>query len=122
RGARAGREPEGAVEPQGTDRSHMRAAVLVDGGQPGRAGVRRVRSRRRPSIELLDDCGPIHRWQPIRLTQIGDLHEPSFRCPADILVNGVSWIRRATTASVIAHTRVTSVRKRRYHAVREVVS
>jgi hypothetical protein len=43
-------EPERAVEPQGTDRSHMRAAVLVDGGQPGRAGVPRVRSWRRPRL------------------------------------------------------------------------
>src|SRR5258708_4337668 len=33
--ARARLEPERAVEPQGTDRSHMRATVLVDGGQPG---------------------------------------------------------------------------------------
>src|SRR5258707_15381421 len=54
-------EPERAVKPQGTDRSHMRAAVLVDGGQPGRAGVHRVRRWRRPCIELLSNCGPIHR-------------------------------------------------------------
>src|SRR5216683_3849371 len=61
-----------------TDRSHMRATVLVDGGQPGRAGVHRVRSWRRPRSELLNNCGPIHRRQPIRLTQIGDLHKASF--------------------------------------------
>src|SRR5215813_14520686 len=30
--ARSRLEPERAVEPQGTDRSHMRATVLVDGG------------------------------------------------------------------------------------------
>src|SRR6202167_4910362 len=41
-------EPERAVKPQGTDRSHMRAAVLVDGGETGRAGVHRVRRWRRP--------------------------------------------------------------------------
>src|SRR3984885_13708240 len=35
--ARARLEPERAVEPQGTDRGHMRATVLVDGGPPGRA-------------------------------------------------------------------------------------
>src|SRR6266568_2881848 len=86
----------------------MRAAVLVDGRQPRRAGVRRVRSWRRPRIELLDNGGPIHRRQPIRLTQIGDLHEASLHCPAGILANGVSSIRRATTAKVIAHARVPS--------------
>src|SRR5215831_17161944 len=80
----------------------MRAAVLVDGGQPGRAGVRRVRSWRRSRIELLDDCGPVHRRQPIRLTQIGDLHGASLHCPADILANSVPKIRHATTEKVIA--------------------
>src|SRR6266480_1627506 len=88
--ARAGLEPERAVEPHGTDRGHMRATVLVDGGQPGRAGIRRVRNWRRPRSELLSNCGPIHRRQPVRLTQISDLHEASLRCPADILANGVS--------------------------------
>src|SRR6266545_3680133 len=86
----------------------MRAAVVVYGGQPGRAGVQRVRSWRRPCIELLDNGGPVHRRQPIRLTEIGDLHEASFHCLADILANCVWEIRRATTAIVIAHTRVTS--------------
>src|SRR6266702_5985263 len=71
---RARLEPERAVHPEGTDRSHMRAAVLVDGGQPRRAGVRPVRSRRRSRIELLDNGGPVHRRQPIRLTQIDGLH------------------------------------------------
>src|SRR6185312_13872622 len=73
-GTRAGLEPEGAVHPEGTDRSHVRAAVLVEGGQPRRAGVRRVRSRRRSGIELVDNGGPIHRRQAVRLTQIDDLH------------------------------------------------
>jgi hypothetical protein len=82
-------EPERAVKPQGTDRSYMRAAVLVDGGQPGRARVHRVRSWRRPSIELVSNCGPVHRRQPIRLTQIGDLHKASLPRPADILANTV---------------------------------
>src|SRR5215472_16151748 len=45
-------EPERAVHPEGADRGHMRAAVLVDGGQPRRAGVRRVRSRCWPRSEL----------------------------------------------------------------------
>src|SRR5215467_15578212 len=74
---RARLEPERAVHPEGTDRGYMRAAVLVDGGQPRRAGVRRVRSRCRPRVELLGDGGPIHRRQPIRLTQIYDLHIPN---------------------------------------------
>src|SRR6266487_1074408 len=74
---RARLEPERAVHPEGTDRSHMRAAVLVDGGQPRRAGVRRVRSRCRPRIELVGNGGPIYRRQPIRLTQIDDLHIPN---------------------------------------------
>src|SRR5947208_427384 len=106
--ARARLEPERAVEPQGTDRGHMRATVLVDGGQPGRAGIRRVRSWRRPRSELPGNCGPIHRRQPIRLTQIDDLHKASLHCPADILANSMSQTRPATTAEVIAHTRVTS--------------
>src|SRR5215831_4206028 len=93
----------------------MRAAVLIDGGQPGRAGVHRVRSWRRPRIELLNNCGPIHRRQPIRLTQIYDLHEASLHCPGDILANGVSQMRRATTAEVIAHTLVTSHTSARTH-------
>src|SRR5262249_34772313 len=101
-------EPERAVSPQGTDRSHVRATVLVDGGQPGRAGVRRVRGWRRPRIELLNNCGPVHRRQPIRLTQIGDLHKASFRCPAYILAIGVSQIKTRDDRKVIAHTRVTS--------------
>ena len=48
---RARLEPERAVHPERTDRGHMRAAVLVDGRKPGRAGVLRVRSGRRPRIE-----------------------------------------------------------------------
>jgi hypothetical protein len=71
---RAGLEPERTVHPKGTDRSHVRAAVVVHGGQPRRAGVRRVRSRSRPRIELFDDDGSIHRRQPVRLSQIDDLH------------------------------------------------
>ena len=90
-------------QPQGTDRSRMRAAVRVDGGQPGRVGVHRVRDWRRPRVEFLGNCGPVHRRQPIRLTQIGDLHEASLHCPADILADSVSQIRRATTAQVIGH-------------------
>src|SRR3984885_8162951 len=86
----------------------MRAAVLVDSGQPGRAGVRRVRRWRRPGIELLGNRGPVHRRQPVRLAQIGDLHEASPRCPAGIPADSVSQVRRATTAKVIAHTPVTS--------------
>jgi hypothetical protein len=50
RGARL--EPERAVDPQGTEGSYMWAAVLVDRGQPGRAGVDRVRSWRRPRVEF----------------------------------------------------------------------
>src|SRR5215469_11998529 len=83
--ARARLEPEGAVEPQGTDRGDMRAAVLVDRGQPGRAGVHRVRSWRRSRSELVSNSGPVHRWQPIRLTQIDDLHEESLH------VQRTSW-------------------------------
>ena len=94
--ARARLEPERAVEPQGTDRGHMRAAVLVDGGQPGRAGVHRVRNWRRPRIELAGNRGPVHRRQPIRLTQIDDLHKASLHCPADIPANSIWQIRRAT--------------------------
>src|SRR5215470_10352489 len=86
----------------------MRATVLVDGGQPGRAGVRRVRSRRRPRIELPGNRSPIHRRQPIGLTQIGDLHRASLHCPADILTNSVSPTRPAATAKIIAYTPVTS--------------
>src|SRR5215469_3753200 len=71
----------------------MRAAVLVDSGQPGRAGIHRVRSWRRPGIELLSNCGPINRRQPIRLTQILDLHKGILSLPADILVNGVKELR-----------------------------
>ena len=97
-----------SVEPQGTDRGHMRAAVLVDGGQPGGAGVQRVRSWCRPRSELLSNGGPIHRRQPIRLTQIDDLHKASLHCPGDILANSIWLIRRSMTAEVIAHTRVTS--------------
>src|SRR5262245_61156926 len=67
-------EPERAVHPEGTDRSHMRAAVLVDCRQPRRVGVRRVRWRCRPRIELLDNGLPIHWGQPFSLTQIYDLH------------------------------------------------
>jgi hypothetical protein len=40
-------EPEGAIQPQGTDRSHMRAAVLVDRGQPGRTAASMVLPRSR---------------------------------------------------------------------------
>src|SRR5262249_15112664 len=100
-------EPERAVQPQGTDRRHVRATVLVDRAQPGRAGVRRVRSWRRPRIELLHHCGPIHRGQPIRLTQIGDLHMASLPRPADILADSACWIGRAAAVEVIAYTRIT---------------
>src|SRR5215471_16765409 len=93
----------------------MRAAVLVNGRQPGRAGVHSVRSGRRPRIELLNNRGPIHRRQPIRLTQIADLHKAFFHCPGNILTNGVSQTRRATTAKVIAHTRVTNHPSARTH-------
>ena len=113
--ARARLEPEHAVEPQGTDRGHMRATVLVDGGQPGRAGVQRVRIRRRPCSKLLSNCGPIHRRQPIRLTKIDDLHKVSLHCPGDILANSIWLIRRSTAAEVIAHTRVTSHPSARTH-------
>src|SRR2546421_5618880 len=110
--ARARLEPESAVEPQGTDRGHMRATVLVDAGQPGRAGIRRVRSWRRARSELPGNCGPIHRRQPIRLTQIDDLHKASLHCPGDILANSIWQIRRATITEVIAHTRHDPVRAR----------
>src|SRR3954452_4574843 len=80
----------------------MRTAVLVDGGQPGRAGVDRVRSRRRPRSELRNNCGPIHRRQPVHRTQIDDLHEASLHCPGHILADGISYVRRATTAELIA--------------------
>src|SRR3954470_18575830 len=100
--ARARLEPERAVEPQGADRGHMRAAVLVDGGEPGRAGVDRVRSRRRPRSKLRNNCGPIHRRQPVHRTQIDDLHEASLHCPGHILADGISYVRRATTAELIA--------------------
>src|ERR1017187_8935448 len=69
----------------------MRAAVLVDGGQPGRAGVPPVRSWRRPRIELLSDCGPVHWRQPIRLAQVGDLHKPSF-LTLDVTVSPAAFI------------------------------
>src|SRR4051794_31014423 len=109
--ARARLEPERVVEPQGADRGHMRAAVLVDGGQPGRAEVDRVRSWRRPRSELRNNCGPIHRWQPVHRTQIDDLHEASLHRPGHILADGISYIRRATTAELIADTRVEPARR-----------
>src|ERR1700733_417867 len=88
---RARLEPERAVRPEGTDRSHMRAAVLVDGGQPRRAGVRHIRSRSRPRIELLGNHGPIHRRQPIRLTQIDDLHIPNLPARSSAASALVPW-------------------------------
>src|ERR1700730_4089178 len=81
----------------------MRAAVLVDGGQPGRAGVHRVRSWRRPRSELLNDCGPIHWRQPIRLAQIGDLHKASFLtfdvtvAPAALISHLLATLHQPTT-------------------------
>ena len=73
-GAFAGLEPERAIEPEGADRGHMRAAVLVDRGQPRRAGVERVRGRGGPGIELGGDGRPVNGRQAIGLTQILDLH------------------------------------------------
>src|SRR3954454_18177334 len=87
--ARARLEPERVVEPKGTDRGHMRAAVLVDGGQPGRAGVDRVRRWRRPRKELRDDCAPIHRRQPIRLAQIDDVHKASLQRPGRFVASSI---------------------------------
>lgn len=87
---RARLEPERAVHPEGTDRSHLRAAVFVDGGQPPRAGVSRVRPRCRPRIELPGNDGLIHGRQPIRLTQIDDLHVqnlPARSSPASAVRN-----------------------------------
>ncbi len=78
--ARAGLEPERAVQPQGTDRGHMRAAVLVDSGQPGRAGVRCVRRFNADPASSFSATAAQSTWrQPVRLAQIGDLHEPSPR-------------------------------------------
>src|SRR3954451_4842609 len=108
--ARARLEPERVVEPQGADRGHMRAAVLVDGGQPCRAGVDRVRSWRRTRSELRNNCGPIHRWQPVHRTQIDDLHKASLHRPGLILADGISYVRRATTAELLADTRISSRR------------
>ena len=51
-GARARLEPERAIEPEGADRSHMRAAILVYRRQPGRSPTRargRSRTSRRPN-------------------------------------------------------------------------
>ena len=72
--ARSGLEPERAVQPESPDCGHVRAAVLVDGGQPRRAGVRRVRSRSRLRVELLDDGRPVHRRQSVPRTQVDGLH------------------------------------------------
>ena len=63
-----------AIEPEGADRSHMRAAVLVHRCEPGRASVVRVRGRRDPAFELVGDCGPVHWRQPVPCTQVDDLH------------------------------------------------
>ena len=67
-------EPERAIQPEGADRRHMRAAVLVDRREPRRASVVRVRSRRRSCIELLGYGRPVHRRQPVLCTQVDDLH------------------------------------------------
>ena len=77
---------QNAVHPQSTDRSHMRASVLVDGHEPCRASVVR-RSRRRARIELLDDFGPVHRREAVRGPQVDDVH-----CASPFVVR-----RRATT-------------------------
>jgi len=59
-------------------------------------------------IELLSNRGPIHRRQPIRLTQIGDLHEHPF--PAQRGHPGYQRLVEKTRADrkAIAHTPVTS--------------
>jgi hypothetical protein len=65
---------ERAIEPERTDRGHMRAAVGVDRRQPFREGVVCLRSWRRSRVELLDDGRPVHRWQTVRHTQVHDFH------------------------------------------------
>src|SRR5580704_17265528 len=75
--ARTRLEPERAVQPHRPDRGHMRAAILVEGRQPGRAGVPRIRIWRRPRNELLCNRGPVIRRQPIGLTPIDDFHKAS---------------------------------------------
>jgi hypothetical protein len=55
--ARARLGPEGAVHPDGSGRGDMRAAVLVDGAQPRRAGVHPVRGWSRSRLEFLDNAG-----------------------------------------------------------------
>ena len=80
---RAGLEPERAVHPDRTDRRHVRAAVLVDGHNQVVRVLLRVRCRRRTRIELRHNGGPIHRREPVRVSQIDGLHLPNVTayCP-----------------------------------------
>jgi hypothetical protein len=62
-----------------THRSHVRTAVLVHSGQPGRAGVPSVRGRRGSRGELPGNRCPVDWRQAVRLTQVDDLHEEPLR-------------------------------------------
>src|SRR6202790_2584641 len=73
-GTRSGLEPEISVQPERSDSSHVRAPVLVHCREPRRASVVAVRSRWRSGIELFDDVRPLHWGQPVRRTQIDDVH------------------------------------------------
>ena len=101
-GARACLEPERAIEPEGADRSHMRAAVLVHRRQPGRTSIVGVRSRRRSRLELLGDLGPVHWWESVPGSQVDDLHGTFPFVAGRHVRNGVSLIRRAVMSEVIA--------------------
>ena len=80
----------------------MRAAVLVHRGEPGRPSVVRVRSRRRSCLELLGDCGPVHRREPVPPTEVDDLHATLPFVAGRHVRNGVSLIRPAVISEVIA--------------------
>src|SRR5437588_7444434 len=80
-GARTCLEPECAVQPESADRGYVRAAVLIDRREPFRASVVRVWSRCRSRAELLDYGVPVHWRQPVRCTQVDDLHARSSRSP-----------------------------------------
>ena len=67
-------EPECRVEPDRTDGSHVRAAVLVYRDEPLGASVVRVWRRRRTRVKVLYNCRPVDRWQPVGCAQVDDLH------------------------------------------------
>ena len=64
----SGFEAEDAVQ-----ETMVRAWRGADGFE-GRSSVVGIWSRRRTGIELLDDARPVHQGQPVRRTQVDDVH------------------------------------------------